>query len=67
MRINIEIDDHLIGEAMQRSGAPTRKAAVEAALRLMVETLSQTSIRRVKGKVKWEGDLQQSRSSRVRD
>lgn len=67
MRTNIEIDDRLMREAMRRSGAPTKKAAVEEALRLMVKTLSQTSIRRLKGKVKWDGDLDQSRLGRVRE
>jgi Arc/MetJ family transcription regulator len=67
MRTNIEIDDRLMREAMRRSGAPTKKAAVEEALRLMVRTLSQTSIRRLKGKVKWDGDLDQSRLGRVRE
>lgn len=67
MRTNIEIDDSLMREAMRRSGAPTKKAAVEAALELLVKTLSQSSIRRLKGKVKWEGDLNQSRLGRIRD
>lgn len=67
MRTNIEIDDSLMREAMRRSGAPTKKAAVEAALELLVKTLSQSSIRRLKGKVKWEGDLNHSRLGRIRD
>ena len=67
MRTNIDIDDRLMREAMRRSGAPTKRAAVEAALQLLVETLSQTSIRRFKGKVKWEGDLSASRLGRVPD
>jgi Arc/MetJ family transcription regulator len=67
MRTNIDIDDRLLKEAMKRTGAPTKKAAVQAALRLLVETLSQTSIRRLRGKVKWEGDLNRSRLGRIRE
>lgn len=67
MRTNIDIDDRLMREALRRSGAPTKRAVVEAALQLLVETLSQTSIRRFKGKVKWEGDLNASRLGRVSD
>ena len=67
MRTNIDIDDRLMREAMRRSGASTKKATVDAALQLFVATLSQTSIRRLKGKVKWEGDLNQSRLGRVRE
>ena len=52
MRANIEIDDQLLSEAMRSSGARTKKAAVEAGLRLLVKTHSQTAIRRLRGKVR---------------
>uniref|UniRef100_A0A7V5CSC8 Type II toxin-antitoxin system VapB family antitoxin n=1 Tax=Acidobacterium capsulatum TaxID=33075 RepID=A0A7V5CSC8_9BACT len=67
MRTNIEIDDQLICAAMRSSGAPTKKAAVEAALRLLVETHAQTSIRKLRGKVLWQGNLDQSRRGRHQD
>jgi Arc/MetJ family transcription regulator len=67
MRTNIEIDDQLMREAMRRSGAPTKRAAVEAGLRLLAQTHAQGSIRRLRGKVVWEGDLNQSRMSRVEE
>jgi Arc/MetJ family transcription regulator len=66
VRINIEIDDQLLSEAMRSSGARTKKAAVEAGLRLLVKTQSQTAIRRLRGKVQWEGDLNESRLVRNR-
>jgi Arc/MetJ family transcription regulator len=65
MRTNIDIDDRLIHEAMRRSGAATKKAAVEAGLKLLVQTHSQTAIRRLRGKVRWEGNLSESRLGRV--
>jgi Arc/MetJ family transcription regulator len=64
MRTNIDIDDELMRVAMRRSGAATKKAAVEAGLRLLAQTYAQGSIRRLRGKVAWEGDLNQSRLSR---
>jgi Arc/MetJ family transcription regulator len=67
VRTNIEIDDQLVSEAMRSSGAPTKKAAVEAGLRLLVKTHSQTAIRRLRGKVQWDGDLNESRLGRIRD
>lgn len=67
MRTNIEIDDDLMRQAMRRSGAATKRAAVEAGLRLLAETHAQGSIRRLRGKIAWEGDLQQSRLTRVRE
>jgi Arc/MetJ family transcription regulator len=66
MRTNIEIDDRLMRQAMRCSGARTKKAAVEAGLRLLAETHAQASIRRLRGKVRWEGDLDESRLGRVR-
>ena len=67
MRTNIEIDDQLVHQAMRSSGARTKKAAVEAGLRLLVQTHSQTAIRKFRGKVKWEGDLNESRLGRPRE
>jgi Arc/MetJ family transcription regulator len=66
MRTNIEIDDRLMRQAMRRSGARTKRAAVEAGLRLLAETHAQGSIRKLRGKVAWEGNLDQSRRTRVR-
>lgn len=67
LRTNIDIDDRLMQQAMRRSGAPTKRAAVEAGLRLLAETHAQGSIRRLRGKVVWEGDLNRSRLARFRD
>jgi Arc/MetJ family transcription regulator len=65
MRTNIEIDDHLIREAMRHSGSRTKKAAVEAGLRLLLQTYAQGAIRELRGRVKWEGDLNRLRRGRV--
>jgi len=59
MRTNIEIDDELMTEALRRSGAPTKRAAVEEGLRLLIQTRRQSGIRRLRGKVKWDGDRRQ--------
>lgn len=64
MRTNIDIDDRLMRQALRHSNTPTKKATVEAALRLFIETHAQTSIRRLRGKVHWEGDLDESRRGR---
>jgi len=65
MRTNIDIDDRLMREAMRTSGARTKRAAVEQALRLLIQTRAQKSIRRLRGKVIWEGNLEASRQGRV--
>jgi Arc/MetJ family transcription regulator len=67
MRTNIDIDDRLMRAAMRCTGARTKKAAVEAGLRLLADTHAQGSIRRLYGKVAWEGDLTESRKGRFAD
>jgi len=65
MRTNIDIDDRLMRQAMRTSGARTKRAVVQEALRLLVQTRGQGSIRRLRGKVAWDGDLNASRLARV--
>jgi len=65
MRTNIEIDDRLMRQAMRSSGARTKRAVVEEGLRLLVQTRGQTAIRRLRGTVTWQGDLDASRLARV--
>lgn len=64
MRTNIEIDDKLMAKAMKASGAPTKKAVVEEALKLLVRIRGQARIRELRGKIKWEGDLDTMRLGR---
>jgi Arc/MetJ family transcription regulator len=65
VRTNIEIDDELMRRAMRASGERTKRAAVERALRLLVDTQAQAGIRRLRGKVRWQGDLNASRRGRL--
>ncbi len=65
MRTNIDIDDRLMQRAMRSSGARTKRAVVEEALHLLVQTRGQGSIRRLRGRVVWKGDLNASRLDRV--
>ncbi len=64
MRRTIDIDDALLGKAMRLAGTATKKATVEAALRLLLQTRSQAGMRTLRGKVKWEGNLEESRRGR---
>ena len=62
MRTNIEIDDDLMAEALRRSGAATKRAVVEEALKLLIQTRRQGALRKWRGKIKWEGDLDAMRT-----
>jgi len=65
MRTNIDIDDALMDEAITVSGEPTKRAVVERALRLLIQTHAQSSIRSLRGKVVWRGNLAASRQGRT--
>ena len=55
MRTNIEIDDALIAEAMKLARLPTKRAAVEAGLRLLVRVQRQAdALADLKG-LGWDG------------
>lgn len=61
MRTNIEIDDKLMRAAMKATGVTTKKAAVEAAMRLTVQLHKQSeAIRKLWG-IGWEGNLDEMR------
>lgn len=64
MRTNIEIDQDLMASALKASGLKTKKAAVEEGLRLLVQTRAQGQIRRLRGKLRWEGSLDEMRRDR---
>jgi Arc/MetJ family transcription regulator len=66
MRTNIVIDDELMEQALKVSGLPTKKAVVEAGLQLLIQVKGQSGVRRLRGKVKWEGDLDEMRSTRIK-
>jgi Arc/MetJ family transcription regulator len=57
MRTNIVIDERLLSAAMKAGEFKTKKAAVEAGLRLLARKAAYEDIRRLRGKIKWEGDL----------
>jgi Arc/MetJ family transcription regulator len=64
MRTNIVIDDSLMAEALDVAEHKTKKETVEEALRLLVSMKKQASIRGLRGKLDWEGDLDSMRRDR---
>ncbi len=64
-RTNIEIDEALMDKAMKLTGARTKREAVDIALRRLVHkgTLYK-ALRRLRGKLEWEGNVDAWRSAR---
>lgn len=61
MRANIVIDDKLMAEALKATGLSTKKEAIEQGLQLLIQRNKQQVIRNLKGKLKWDGDLDEMR------
>lgn len=61
MRIKIVIDDQLINEAMKLTRLKTKKAVVEASLKLLIQLKRQERLKSLRGKLKWDGDLEKMR------
>ncbi len=62
MRTNIVIDDDLMDEALKVSRLKTKKDAVEEGLKLLVQRKKQESIKNLRGKLHWKGDLEDMRT-----
>jgi Arc/MetJ family transcription regulator len=62
MRTNIVIDEKLMKETLRLTGLKTKREAVELGLRTVVRLRKQQEIRRFRGKLPWQGDLDAMRT-----
>ena len=62
MRTNIVIDDKLMRDALRATRLKTKREAVELGLRTLVRLNEQVELRRFRGKIKWQGDLEAMRT-----
>jgi Arc/MetJ family transcription regulator len=65
MRTNIVLDDKLVERAQKLTGIKTKREVVHEALRTLILLREQAKIRSLRGKLKWEGDLNEQRLSRL--
>lgn len=65
MRTNIDIDDVVLHEAQELIGARTKREAVDVALRELVARHRRIGVLDLRGQVRWEGDLENSRRGRL--
>jgi len=64
MRSNIVIDDELMNSELRAAGVKTKREAVELGLRTLVRLRQQEEIKRYRGKLDWQGDLDAMRTDR---
>jgi Arc/MetJ family transcription regulator len=62
MRTNIEIDDELMKKALKYSKLKTKKEIINEALNEYVKYQMRLRLLSLRGKVKWEGDLDKMRT-----
>lgn len=64
MRTNIVIDDKLMRDTLRATGLKTKREAVELGLRTVLRLRQQEVIRRFRGKLNWQGDLDAMRTDK---
>lgn len=62
MRTNIVIDDTLMDDALKLTGLKTKREVVELGLTTLIKLKKQENIRRLRGKLHWEGNLDDMRA-----
>ena len=62
MRTNIVIDDQLMKDTLRATGLKTKREAVELGLRTLLRLQQQEAIRRFRGRLPWQGDLDAMRT-----
>ena len=63
-RTNIVLDEKLVDRGLNLTGLKTQRELVDYALRELVRRKEQKSLLKLKGKFKWEGDLEEMRTSK---
>ena len=64
LRTNILIDDKLMRDALHATGLKTKRDAVELGLRTLVLLGKQAELRKFRGKLHWQGDLDAMRTDK---
>ena len=59
MMTNIIIDDQLMADALKATGLKTKQEVVELGLKTLIRLKQQEKIKAFKGKLKWEGNLEE--------
>lgn len=64
-RTNIELNDEILKEAIKLTDIKTKKELVNYALEELVKRFRRKKMLELEGKVKWKGNLDEMRTSRV--
>ena len=65
MRTNIVLDEELVRHAQKLTGIKTKRELVHEALKVLISLRQQEQVRALRGKLSWEGNLQEMRAARL--
>ena len=65
MRTNIVLDEELVKRAQKLTGIKTKRELVHEALKVLINLRQQEQVRALRGKLSWEGNLQEMRAARL--
>lgn len=65
MRTNIVLDEELVERAQKLTGIKTKREVVQEALRMLILLREQAEVRNLRGKLHWEGNLNDLRQARL--
>jgi Arc/MetJ family transcription regulator len=66
MRTNIVLNEELVAEAQRLTGLRTKRGLIDHALRELVRRRQQRRLLELRGRVKWEGNLNKMRQGRFK-
>ena len=64
MRTNIVIDDKLMADTLQATGLRTKREVVELGLKTLLQLRQQAELKKLRGKIDWQGDFEAMRRDR---
>jgi Arc/MetJ family transcription regulator len=64
-RTNIDLDDQLVEEGLRVFKCKTKKELIHLALQELLKTEKRKEILKLRGRLQWEADLEETRRSRV--
>ena len=62
MRTYYNIDDNLMADVLAATGIKTKREAIEQGLKTLLMLKQQEAIKALRGKLKWEGNLEEMRT-----
>jgi Arc/MetJ family transcription regulator len=64
-RTNIDLDERLVREGLRIFGCKSKRELVNLALSELLKKAKRKEILKLRGQLKWEGDLEELRRSRL--